>query len=160
MASERGHKHDIAKQRLRTGCARTVVILLVELVGGVVSHSLALLSDAGHVLTDLIALGLAWFATVQAGRPANARNTYGYHRTGILTALANALALLLIVFFIGYEALRRLQRPTQLTPWIMFAAAAVSIAVNLYIAIGLRAAGSGNLNLRAAALPVIREIGA
>ncbi|HEX9412839.1 MAG TPA: cation diffusion facilitator family transporter, partial [Ktedonobacterales bacterium] len=138
----------------------TAVILFVELVGGVVSHSLALLSDAGHVLTDLIALGLAWFATVQAGRPANARNTYGYHRTGILTALANALALLLIVFFIGYEALRRLQRPTQVTPWIMFAAAAVSIAVNLYIAIGFRAAGSENLNLRAALLHVIGDMGA
>src|SRR5260221_13628908 len=101
MAREHGHKHDIAKQLLRTACALTAVILLVELVGGVVSPSLALLSDAGHVLTDLIALGLAWFATVQAGRPANARNTYRYPRTGILAAMANALALLLIVFFIG-----------------------------------------------------------
>jgi len=60
------------------------VILLVELAGGFLSHSLALLSDAGHVFTDSVALGLAWFATVQSERPADAEKTYGNHRTGIL----------------------------------------------------------------------------
>src|SRR5262245_5362019 len=80
---------------LRTAFLLTVVILFVELIGGLVSHSLALLSDAGHVLTDILALGLAWFAALRAERPADARNTYGYHRTGILAALVNAVTLIL-----------------------------------------------------------------
>ena len=107
-----------------------MVIFLVELGGGFFSHSLALLSDAGHVLTDIVALGLAWWATVQAERPADARNTYGYHRTGILAALANAVTLILIVIVIGYEAVQRFQHPQEVTPWVMFVSAAVGIAVN------------------------------
>src|SRR5215467_600289 len=104
MATEHEHTHSLAGNKLRTAFALTALILVVELVGGVLSHSLALLSDAGHVLTDIVALGLAWFATVQAERPANARKTYGYHRTGILAALANAITLILIVLAIAYEA--------------------------------------------------------
>jgi len=109
----------------------------VELAGGLVSHSLALLSDAGHVLTDIFALGLAWFATVQAERPADAKNTYGYHHTGILAALANAVTLILIVIAIAYEAVGRFQHPEKVTPTLMFVSAAVGIAVNLYIGFGL-----------------------
>src|SRR5207247_11313534 len=120
------------------------LILLVELAGGILSHSLALLADAGHVLTDIIALGLAWFATVQAERPADERKTYGYHRTGILTALANAVTLILIVISIAYDPVPRFQHPQTVTPWLMFGAAAVGIVVNLYIGLGLRADGEEN----------------
>jgi cobalt-zinc-cadmium efflux system protein len=146
--------------RLRTAFLLTVVILLVELVGGFISHSLALLSDAGHVLTDIIALGLAWFALVRAERPADARNTYGYHRTGILAALANAVTLIVVVGAIAYEAVQRLRHPATVTPWIMFVAAAVGIAVNLYIALGLRAEGGANLNVRGAMLHALGDVGA
>src|SRR5215472_327340 len=111
MAAGHDHTHGMVGRKLRTAFLLTVVILVVELTGGVLSHSLALLSDAGHVLTDIVALGLAWFATVQAERPANARKTYGYHRTGILAALANAVTLILIVIAIAYEAVRRFQHP-------------------------------------------------
>ncbi len=105
-----GHNHDPGSGgKLQTAFFLSFIILGVELVGGLVSHSLALLSDAGHVLTDLVALGLAWFATVQARRPSDANKTYGYHRTGILTALLNALTLIFIVGVIAYEAIRRVK---------------------------------------------------
>lgn len=146
--------------RLRTAFFLTGVILVVEVVGGVISGSLALLSDAGHVLTDIVALGLAWFATVQAQKPADARNTYGYHRIGILAALINAATLILIVGAIAFEAVRRLQSPQSVTPWLMFVAASVGVIVNLYIGFGLRSEGGENLNVRAAMLHVFGDIGA
>src|SRR5438477_10323155 len=95
---------DRSGRRLRVALALPVMVLAVELGGGLWSHSLALLSDAGHLLTDVFALGLAWVAISQSRRPADARRTYGYHRVGILAALVNATALILIVFAIGYEA--------------------------------------------------------
>jgi cobalt-zinc-cadmium efflux system protein len=146
--------------KLRAAFLLTALILVVELVGGLVSHSLALLSDAGHVLTDIIALGLAWFAIIRAERPVDARNTYGYHRTGILAALANAVTLIVVVGAIAYEAVQRLQHPERVTPWIMFVAAAVGIAVNLYIALGLHAEGGENLSVRGAMLHAVGDIGA
>ncbi|HVA92263.1 MAG TPA: cation diffusion facilitator family transporter [Chloroflexota bacterium] len=154
------HAHGMTGKRLRTAFLLTMVILAVELVGGILSHSLALLSDAGHVLTDIFALGLAWFATAQAERPADARKTYGYHRTGILAALANAITLILIVLFIVYEAIGRFQHPEKVTPWLMFVSAAVGIGVNLYIAFGFRKEGGENLNLRVAMLHVLGDVGA
>jgi cobalt-zinc-cadmium efflux system protein len=154
------HAHALTGARLRSAFFLTMVILAVEVAGGLLSHSLALLSDAGHVLTDIAALGLAWFATLQAGRPPDARKTYGYHRTGILAALANAVTLIVIVAVIGYEAIDRLRHPAPVTPWLMFAAAAVGIVVNLYIAAGLRHEGDENLNTRAALLHVLGDIGA
>lgn len=160
MATEHEHTHSPSGNKLRTAFALTALILVVELVGGLLSHSLALLSDAGHVLTDIIALGLAWFATVQATRPANAQKTFGYHRTGILAALANAITLILIVGAIAYEAIQRFQHPETVTPWLMFVSAAVGIGVNLYIGLGLQKEGSENLNVRAAMLHVFGDVGA
>ncbi len=162
MSHEHAHTHVAGNvsTKLRSAFVLTLLILVVETLGGVVSHSLALLSDAGHVLTDIVALGLAWFATLRAQRPADARNTYGYHRTGILAALLNAITLILIVAWIGYEAIQRLQHPTIVTPWIMFVAAAVGIAINLYIGLGLRAEGSANLNVRGAMLHALGDVGA
>src|SRR6266404_9088981 len=93
---------------LKRALALTCVILAVEFAGGVVSHSLALLADAGHVLTDVFALGLAWFAIEQSKRPGDRRRSYGYQRVGILAALLNAVALIVIVLAIGFEAVRRL----------------------------------------------------
>src|SRR6184192_4971073 len=97
--------------KLRLALGLTLGILLVELAGGLYSHSLALLSDAGHVLTDVFALGLAWFAFEQAQRPADRRRSYGYHRATILAALVNSAALIVIVIAIAYEAMRRLAAP-------------------------------------------------
>ena len=153
------HTHGMAKQTLRLAFFLTLFILAAELIGGFVANSLALLSDAGHVLTDIFALGLAWFATAQAERPADARKTFGYHRIGILTALVNALTLILVALVILREAVQRLQRPEPIQPLVMFLSAGIGIAVNLYIGFSLQKEGN-NLNVRAAALHVFGDVGA
>src|SRR6266700_7167325 len=84
------HMHGVAKQTLRLAFFLTLIIVAAEVTGGLLARSLALLSDAGRALTDIFALGLAWFATAQAERPANARKTFGYHRVGILARSALA----------------------------------------------------------------------
>src|SRR5216110_2973581 len=99
-----------AAARLRLALVLTAVVLVVEVVGGLWAHSLALLSDAGHVVTDLIVLALSSFALSQVRRPATPRRSFGYHRVGILVALLNALLLAAIVLGIIIEAVRRLQQ--------------------------------------------------
>ena len=153
------HTHGMAKETLRLAFFLTIFILLAELVGGLLANSLALLSDAGHVLTDIFALGLAWFAMAQADRPADARKTFGYHRVGILTALVNAITLILVALVIVWEAIQRFQHPEPIQPLIMFLSAGVGIVINLYIGFGLRKEGD-NLNVRAAMLHVFGDVGA
>lgn len=152
------HTHGMAKQTLRIAFFLTIIILFAELIGGWLANSLALFSDAGHVITDLFALGLAWFAAVQAERPANAQKTFGYHRVGILAALANAVTLILIAIVICWEAAQRFQHPEPVQPLIMFASASVGIIINLFIGFGLRKE-EHNINVRAAALHVFGDIG-
>ncbi len=156
-----GHNHNhtygMAKQTLRLAFFLTIIILVAELVGGLVANSLALLSDAGHVVTDIFALGLAWFATVQAERPANARKTFGYHRVGILAALVNAVTLIVIAIAITWEAIQRFQHPQPVQPLVMFLSAGIGIAVNLFIGFGLRKEGH-SLNVRAATFHVFGDV--
>ena len=144
---------------LKLALALTCVVLVIELAGGLVSHSLALLSDAGHVLTDVFALGLAWFAVAQANRPADLRRSYGYHRVSILAALVNSVVLIGIVIAIGYEALRRLANPEPVQGGIVVITALVGIAINAYVAFGLQG-NTNSLNMRAAFLHVVGDIGA
>jgi cobalt-zinc-cadmium efflux system protein len=144
---------------LKWALALTCVILAVELVGGLVSHSLALLSDAGHVLTDVFALGLAWFAVAQAKRPADQRRTYGYHRVSILAALVNAVTLIVIVIAIAYEAVRRIASPVPVQGVVVIASALVAIAINSFIALRLHG-DTKSLNLRAAMLHIVGDIAA
>jgi cobalt-zinc-cadmium efflux system protein len=160
MAEGHARAHGLVGATLRTAFLLTLLILGVEVAGGLLANSLALLSDAGHVVTDAAALGLAWFAARQAERPADVRNTYGYHRTGILIALVNAATLLAVVIFVVVEAIRRFQNPETVTPVPMFVAAAVGIALNLFIGFSLRAEGESNLNVRAAMLHVFGDVGA
>jgi cobalt-zinc-cadmium efflux system protein len=144
---------------LKKALALTCVILAVEFAGGLFSHSLALLSDAGHVLTDVFALGLAWFAVEQAKRPADQRRSYGYHRVSILAALVNAVTLIVIVIAIAYEAVRRIANPEPVQGAVVIVSALVAIAVNSYIAVGLRG-DTKSLNLRAAMLHIVGDIAA
>ncbi|GCF07974.1 cation diffusion facilitator family transporter [Dictyobacter arantiisoli] len=153
------HTHGMARNTLRTAFFLTIVILLAGLLGGIFSHSLAMLSDAGHTLTDLFALGLAWFAAIQSERPSNERKTFGYHRVGILVALLNAVILIIIAILIAWEAIQRFQHPTPVQPLIMFVAAAIAIVINLFIGFGLQK-DSHNLNIRAASLHVFGDVGA
>src|SRR5438128_4320401 len=143
--------------RLRFALGLTLVILVVELAGGLLSHSLALLSDAGHVLTDVFALGLAWFAVEQSKRPADQRRTYGYQRVSILAALLNAITLIVIVLAIAIEAVRRLMDPAPVQGGLVIATALVAIAINAFVILTLRG-DSGNLILRAAMLPVTGDV--
>ncbi|GAC1689709.1 MAG: cation diffusion facilitator family transporter [Candidatus Dormibacteraceae bacterium] len=144
---------------LKVALALTCVVLVIELAGGLVSHSLALLSDAGHVLTDVFALGLAWFAVAQSNRPADVRRSYGYHRVSILAALMNSVMLIVIVIAIAYEAIRRLTHPEPVQGGIVIAAALGAIAINLVVAFGLRSE-SRSLNVRAALMHVIGDLAA
>ncbi len=159
MSAGHSHTHGMAKQVLRLAFFLTLIILAAEVLGGWLANSLALLSDAGHVLTDIFALGLAWFAAEQADRPANARKTFGYHRVGILAALLNALTLILITIWILWQAIGRFQHPEPVQPVVMFVSAGIGIVVNLFIGFGLRKEGD-NLNVRAAMLHVFGDVGA
>lgn len=133
----------------------TLIILVVEVIGGYISHSLALLSDAGHVLTDIAAIGLSWFAMHQAQKPASEKFTYGYHRSGILAAFINALTLIVIALIILGEAYRRLQNPQPVESTWMFISASVGLIVNLYLGFGL--SKEENINVKSAVLHMIGD---
>lgn len=153
------HTHGMTKRTLRLAFFLTSLILVAGLLGGILANSLALLSDAGHSVTDLFALGLAWFAAEQAERPSDERKTFGYHRVGILAALFNALSLIAIAIGILWEALQRFQHPEPVVPGIMFAAALLAVIINGGIAFGLHR-DEHTLNTRAARLHVLGDIGA
>jgi cobalt-zinc-cadmium efflux system protein len=144
---------------LKRALVLTCLVLVVEFAGGLISHSLALLSDAGHVLTDVFALGLAWFAVEQAKRPADQRRSYGYHRVSILAALVNSVTLIVIVIAIAVEAVRRLASPEPVQGGIVIATALVGIAINAFVILGLRG-DTHSLNMRAAMIHVAGDLGA
>jgi len=128
----------------------TLTFVLFEALAGARAHSLALLSDAGHNLSDALALGLAAFAIWIAHRPASARNTFGYHRVAILTALFNALSLLALAAGIGYEAIQRFLHPEPVAGTLMIVVATVAVLMNTLIAVSLAGDAKHSLNSRAA----------
>ncbi|HLQ32458.1 MAG TPA: cation diffusion facilitator family transporter [Chloroflexota bacterium] len=154
------HRHEqMAVGRLRMAFLLSLGILLAEVLGGLASHSLALLADAGHLLTDIFSLGLAWFAAVQALRPADARRTYGYHRMGILVALVNAVALVVIAIFIAFEAYRRFGTEQPVNGVLMLVIAAFALLVNIVVVFSLWETGD-NLNVKSALLHVLGDAAA
>ena len=157
------HDHaELTGSTLKQAFFLTAVILVVEAVAGVFSHSLALLADAGHILTDVVALGLAWFAVEQAKRPADSRRTYGYHRVGILTAMVNGATLIVIVVAVAYEAVRRFAHPEPVQGGLVIVSALVAILVNTFITFRLKGEGDEhqNLNIQAALLHVVGDLAA
>src|SRR5437879_8224341 len=142
-----------AAARIRLALLLTATVLVVEVVGGLFAHSLALLSDAGHVVTDLVVLALSAFALRQVQRPATARRTFGYQRVGILVALVNALLLGAIVVGIVFEAIRRLQDPGEVRGGPMAAAAVVGLVISLVIARSLQPM-QGDLTVRSALMHI------
>ena len=137
--------------------AVTLVVLLAEVAGGFAAGSLALLSDAGHVFSDLLALMLAWYGVRQIQRPSNARMTFGYHRVGIFVALFNAALLVGVSLAVMAEAYRRLLDPQPVQGGLTLAVAAVGLAVNLFVLFTLREHGH-NLAVRSAVLHVIGDV--
>jgi cobalt-zinc-cadmium efflux system protein len=139
--------------KISLGVTLAYIVLLV--VAGVRAHSLALLSEAGHNLSDLLALLLSLVAVYLQARPPSATKTYGYHRAGVLAALVNAVSLLAVSFFIFYEAFRRLQHPEHVRAGIMIGVAAAGVVMNGVIALLLYRSG-GDVNIRSA---LMHELG-
>jgi cobalt-zinc-cadmium efflux system protein len=148
--------HDVG-HRLGLAFWLTAVILVAEVVGAYLSGSLALLADAGHVLTDLGALGLAWFATRLSARPASAVHTFGFHRSGILAALANAVTLLVMAILISIEAVQRIGDPHPVAAMTMLPVAVIGLAVNVGLGVYLARSGADNVNVQAAMMHVIGD---
>ena len=132
--------------------------MLAEAVGGVLSGSLALLADAGHMLTDSAALALAWLAFRVARRPSDWRRTYGFHRFQVLAAYSNGLTLFFIALAIGYEAVQRLREPAQVLAGPMLAIAIVGLLVNIAAFLLLHGAERDNLNIKGAMLHVLGDL--
>ena len=132
--------------------------MVVEVAGGLLAGSLALLADAGHMLTDTAALGFAWIAFRLARRPPDPQRSYGYHRFQILAAFLNGVILIAIVAWIAYEAVQRLNQPVEIFGGVMLAVACVGLVVNLIAFAILHAGSRDNLNVRGALLHVLGDL--
>lgn len=146
------------KKKLVTVLVLTGSYLVAEVIGGIVTKSLALLADAGHMLTDVGGLALALFAINLTQRKASPQKTYGYYRAEILAALANAVVLIGISFYILYEAYQRFRNPPEVSSKIMLVVAAVGLAVNLAGMMILRKGSKENLNMKGAYFEVLSDM--
>ena len=136
----------------------TVGFMIVEVIGGVIAGSLALLADAGHMLTDAAALALAWLAFRIARRPPDMQRSYGYHRFPVLAAFVNGVTLVGIVVWIGVEAVQRLNNPVEVLSGVMMGVAVVGLLVNIVAFRILHGGHKENLNIQGALLHVIGDM--
>jgi cobalt-zinc-cadmium efflux system protein len=150
--------HNSNMRRVTIALVLTGAFMIVEAIGGIISGSLALLADAGHMLTDTMALALAAFAFHVSKRPADSRLTYGYQRFQILAAFVNGLSLLVIVGWILYEAVSRFLVPEQVMGRTMLVVAALGLVVNIIAFVVLHGGDRENLNIRGAALHVAGDL--
>lgn len=157
-----GHAHSHgdadAVRRLRIALVLTSVFFLAEVVGGVLSNSLALLADAGHMLTDVAALALSLFVAWFSRRPETDRRTYGYLRWEILAAFINGAALLLLSAWILFEAVLRIRAPEQVSTGLMLIVAVLGLLVNVAAAWTLHPSQGGSMNIRGAYLHVLSDL--
>lgn len=154
-----GHSHsDGNMRRVILALILTACFMVVEVIGGILSGSLALLADAGHMLTDTMALGLAAVAFHVSKRPADRRLTFGYHRFQILAAFVNGLSLLLIVGWILFEAVQRFLSPAEVLGQTMLLVAVAGLAVNIAAFLILHGADRDNLNISAAVIHVAGDL--
>src|SRR5271156_5316139 len=147
------------KKVLKISLAVTLAYIALLVVAGIRAHSLALLSEAGHNLSDFLALLLSLVAVYLQARPANPSKTYGYQRAGVLAALVNAVSLFAVSFFIFYEAFHRLQHPEHVQAAVMMWVAAAGVVMNGAIALLLYRSGRGSgndVNIRSA---LLHEVG-
>lgn len=149
---DRGHQHGHAHPSLKPAVlawamAATLGLVLAEVFGGILGRSVALLNDAVHNLSDVPALGISWLAMRWAARPADSDKTYGYHRAGTLAAFTNAVLLVLLALWLGYEAIERLRTPVPVVESWMIWTSIAALVVNGGITLAL-VRGRGDLNLR------------
>lgn len=153
-----GHVH-VAQNKLKIAIILGTLILIAEVVGGIISNSLALLSDAGHMLTDVISLIVAFLAVKISTNQPTKKMTYGYYRITILAALLNALTLIGIAIYIGFEAYKRLLHPEPVQGVVLFVTATIGLVLNLYIGLGMREQAD-NVNIKSAMLHVLGDAAA
>jgi len=151
-APEHGHGHNHAHPPMRPAIlawamAATLGLVAAEVFGGILGRSVALLNDAVHNLSDVPALGISWLAMLWAQRPADTERTYGYHRAGTLAAFTNALLLVALSLWLGYEAIERLRAPVQVVESWMIWTSLAALLVNGGITLAL-VRGHSDLNLR------------
>jgi cobalt-zinc-cadmium efflux system protein len=152
------HAHGGDRRRLGWALAITGLFMVVEVLGGLWSGSLALLADAGHMVTDTASLALAWFAAWYSERPGSSARSHGHGRAQALAAFLNSLALIVVVGWIAVEALQRLIAPRPIEGATMLGIALLGLAANLVVYRILHGAGSGNLNVEAARLHVLGDL--
>lgn len=144
--------------RLRVVFLLTSTYLVAEIIGGVITGSLALLADAGHMLTDVAGVGLALYSIRLAQRAPTPDRSYGYHRAEILAALANASVLIVVSLYILYEAYQRFRDPPVVQSGIMLVVAGIGLVVNLIGMLLLRSAASESLNMKGAYFEVLSDM--
>jgi len=154
------HSHHGSETRLAIAAALTGLFMVAEVVGGVISGSLALIADAGHMLTDFASLTMAWFAFRLSRRPADWKRNYGFDRFQIIVAFGNGLTLFFIAGWIVFEAIQRLIEPVEVLGPVMAVVAAAGLAVNIGAFLVLYGAGAENhnLNMRGAMLHVLGDL--
>ena len=157
---DHGHAHAAGsggRRDLLIALAITLLMMVAEVIGGLLSNSLALLSDAGHMLTDNLALLLSFFAMTFAARPATDRQTFGFHRLEILAAFVNGVVLVLISLYIMYHAYLRLVHPQPVHGSLMLVIAIIGLAANIIGALFLFKHSHANLNIRGAYLHIVGD---
>ena len=155
-----GHSHvppDVSSRVMGAAVTLTLAFVVIEAISGWLSHSLALLSDAGHNLADAAALGFSWYALRISRKPSHHGMTFGYHRVGVFAALANAVSLVAIAGVIGWEALSRIRAPEPANGTVMIGVAAAAIVINLLIGMWLHAGAKDDLNIRSAYLHMLGD---
>jgi cobalt-zinc-cadmium efflux system protein len=145
-------------RRLALSLGITLVFVVVEVLAGIFANSLALLTDAAHNLTDVLALGLTWWALWVTTKPAHSGKTYGYHRAGILVALVNSTTLAVIALGIFYEAYKRFITPSAVQADILIGVGAAAVFVNLVTALLVRRGAEHDLNLKSAFLHLMGDV--
>ena len=144
--------------RMMLSLLLTLGFVVVEVIAGTMANSLALLTDAAHNVTDVLALALSWYALHLADRPAHAGKTYGYHRVGILAALANSTTLAFIAAGICFEAWQRFQSPSPVAADLLIGVGAIALVVNLVTAWLVSHGAEHDLNLRSAFLHLMGDV--
>ncbi|HUQ50603.1 MAG TPA: cation diffusion facilitator family transporter [Gammaproteobacteria bacterium] len=153
-----GHGHSVNERSVGVAALLTGGFMVAEIAGGLFSGSLALLADAGHMLTDFASLALAWLGFRLTRRPADWRRTYGFDRFAVLVAFVNGISLFAIAVWIVVEAVQRLNSPVAVLGAPMLWIAAAGLAVNVLSFFVLRSGDKDNLNIRAAVLHVIGDL--
>ncbi|HET7607986.1 MAG TPA: cation diffusion facilitator family transporter [Gammaproteobacteria bacterium] len=153
-----GHGHAANERSVGIAALLTGSFMLAEIVGGLFAGSLALLADAGHMLTDFASLSLAWLGFRLTRQPADWRRTYGFDRFAVLVAFVNGIALFAIAAWIVTEAAQRLSAPVDVRAWTMLWIAAAGLGVNVLSFLVLRSGDRDNLNIRAAVLHVVGDL--